>query len=200
MASFSFFRVCFMPVLGWWSDQRPMIEPFMFSLVLALVGNIFYGCAEWADSKYFILVGRSFVGMAAANTTLSMAYITRITTNNTRTKALATLNGINLLGIVMGPATNLALTWSLDTGIEGLQLNKYTNPGFVMFFIVLIIVGIMACTFKEPERISDEDEFLLNPENTVESWKTIYLRLFWGKCLWVHFAISFVSNFILAEL
>jgi len=45
--------------------------------------------------------------MGAANSTLTMAYITRITTSENRTKSLAILNGINLLGIVLGPVSPL---------------------------------------------------------------------------------------------
>lgn len=102
MASFSLCRVLFMPLLGLWADRAPLIYPLLFSIFLQLVGNLLYALAEAAQTRWLILAGRCLVGMGAANSTLSLGYITRITTRATRTKALATINGLNLLGIVLG--------------------------------------------------------------------------------------------------
>uniref|UniRef100_A0A7S2W7R3 Major facilitator superfamily (MFS) profile domain-containing protein n=1 Tax=Mucochytrium quahogii TaxID=96639 RepID=A0A7S2W7R3_9STRA len=220
MAAFSAARVCFMPVLGTWSDRRPMIEPFMFSIMLALCGNVMYATAQWANSCWFVLIGRALIGMGAANTTLSMSYITRITTSETRTKALATLNGVNLIGIVMGPATNLLINFTIKTPIDGLVLNKFTNPGWFMFLVLVVVLILMGCFFQEPAKIQGNqverresfaemeqaslilaDDGLDQPLITSsESWQKMFLRLLIKESLWVHFVISFVSNFILAEL
>jgi len=86
-----------------------------------------------------------------------------------------------------------------------------------MFFLLVLISILMIFTFQEPPRYIHEDDeldVLLNSEDPTESllmddnasyiaggnWKTVYWSLFWGESLWVHFVISFVSNFIVAEL
>ena len=39
---FSFAKLLSMPVLGYWSDKRPMREPLMASVLTSAVGNIMY--------------------------------------------------------------------------------------------------------------------------------------------------------------
>jgi len=106
---FSLARLFSMPLLGTWSDKRPMLEPLVFSILISALGNLLYGLAQWFDSAWFIVIARFVVGLGAGNAALSMAYVTRITTSKNRTQYLATINGLNLLGIVMGPALNVAV-------------------------------------------------------------------------------------------
>ncbi|CAK8994696.1 Negative elongation factor B (NELF-B) (Cofactor of BRCA1) [Durusdinium trenchii] len=156
MAIFSAARLLFMPVLGYWSDKRPMIEAFSFSLVIEIVGNVLYGCAYGMKNPWMILLARALIGMGSANSTLSMSFITRITEQEERTKALAMLSGINLVGIVIGPATNL-LVKDIDfrIGDTVLVFNHLTNPGWLMVFLLLGIFALMLLTFEEPPAAGD---------------------------------------------
>ena len=43
---FSFSRLLSMPLLGNWSDKRPMIEPLVFSILISALGNLLYGLAQ----------------------------------------------------------------------------------------------------------------------------------------------------------
>jgi len=55
------------------------------------------------DTKLIqVLLGRALAGAGAANATLSMSYITRTTAPENRTRAIAMISGVNLLGVVVG--------------------------------------------------------------------------------------------------
>lgn len=153
-ASFSLSRLLFMPVLGQWSDRRPMIEPFMFCIAVAIAGNVLYALAFGLRNAELILIARILVGLGAANSTLAMSFITRITEKEKRTKAMATLSGLNLIGIVIGPATNLLVTEvHYQVGNSIIILNELTNPGWLMVVLLLGLFILTFVTFKEPPRL-----------------------------------------------
>ena len=157
MSVFSAARVLTMPLIGLWADRRPMIEPFLLSVLLGMLGNALYALADVAGSRWLIFFGRMLVGMGAANSTLTMSYITRTTDKATRTRAIATVNGIGLLGIVLGPALNLFIDF--DVALGPVRLDKYTNPGWLMFVLLGVIWAIMSVTFIEPARgVEAEDD------------------------------------------
>jgi MFS family permease len=157
MSVFSAARVLTMPLMGLWADRRPMIEPFLLSVLLGMLGNALYALADVAGSRWLIFFGRMLVGMGAANSTLTMSYITRTTDKATRTRAIATVNGIGLLGIVLGPALNLFIDF--DVALGPLRLDRYTNPGWLMFVLLGVIWAIMSVTFIEPARgVEAEDD------------------------------------------
>ncbi len=225
MSVFSAARVLTMPLIGLWADRRPMIEPFLLSVLLGMLGNALYALADVAESRWLIFFGRMLVGMGAANSTLTMSYITRTTDKATRTRAIATVNGIGLLGIVLGPALNLFIDF--DVALGPLRLDKYTNPGWLMFVLLGVIWAIMSVTFIEPARgIEAEDDIdallaghgvegggeqqygasLLHQQERQgddgleDSWWRVWAHMFWRDSLWMFFIISFVSNFLLSEL
>jgi len=84
----------------------------------------------------------------------------------------------NLVGLVIGAVTNLAMSWTWPVEAEKgvISLNPLTNPGWLMFFSVL-----MVCTFREPPLLSEYDivdestEPLLFEET---DWKTVNWNLF----------------------
>ncbi|GBG30395.1 SPX domain-containing membrane protein At4g11810 [Hondaea fermentalgiana] len=162
-AAFSLSRLIFMPVLGRWSDKRPMIEPFLFSIVLAAIGNALYGLAFGLRTAWLILFARILVGMGSANATLTMSFVARITEKETRTKAMAILNGLNLIGVVLGPATNLLIT-DVDFQLNSVMVfNGLTNPGWVMVVLLAGLVVLTLATFREPPRLSETDVAYVSP-------------------------------------
>lgn len=101
-----------------------------------------YGFAGKAGTAVLIITGRLIVGLGAANQTLSEAYISQVTSDRKRTKKLAVLQGIQIIGLVAGPALNIlfaASNWKL--GI--IEFNVMTAPGYAM---VLLNVICLACT------------------------------------------------------
>jgi len=150
-AMFSLSRILMMPIMGRWCDARPMFEPFLFSIALQIVGNLMYASAYGLGSSWIILVARMLVGCGAANATLTMSFIARITRSEERTKAMAMLSGINLIGVVIGPAVNLLVT-EINFEIPGtiIIFNPLTNPGWLMVLLMLVLAGVLWLTFEEP--------------------------------------------------
>jgi len=257
MGSFSAVRLVFMPIFGIWSDRRPMLEPFLASVVLSIVGNLLYGMAYGVNNPWLIMIGRMMVGAGAANATLTMSYITRVTEAETRTKAIAMLNGINLMGIVIGPATT-ALVNGINFKLSGaFVFNRLSNPGFFMVALLVLLFFLILATFSEPPPLDPVASALVAPgelaadvesdlagtdheasllrsssssvtspymngavpspalalddlqEPTLDRSATAGLsssrcraayRMIVDNCLWIHFVVSFCSNFVLCEL
>jgi MFS family permease len=264
VASFSLVRLVLMPLFGVWCDRRPMLEPLVASVLLGIAGNILYGLAYGAHSAWMVLIGRVLVGAGASNVTVTTAYVARITEPAHRTRSMAMLNGINLLGIVVGPAVNLAIN-NIDWRLSDLIVfNKYSNAGFAMVLILALQLVVLLLTFEEPPklelyRVSDEEalvedpasrgaaglaaaasrEFmqlespmlssaLSVPSSTVDDSEDVgaqnistgvtsaqqgagagvarqfdkgdMYRVLVRNRLWVHFVVSFASNFVLCEL
>ena len=259
VASFSLVRLVLMPVFGVWCDRRPMLEPLVASVLLGIAGNFLYGLAYGARSAWMVLLGRVLVGAGASNITVTTAYVARITEPSHRTRSMAMLNGINLLGIVVGPALNLGLN-NIDWRLSDLIVfNKYSNAGFAMVVILALQLCVLLLTFEEPPklelyRVSDQEalfedppsrgaaglaatasrEFmqlespLLSSHLSVPSSaagsaegagaqddgprqnggtgmpppldKGELYRVLVRNRLWVHFVVSFASNFVLCEL
>ncbi len=162
MSCFSAARLLTMPILGYWSDKRPMLEPLIFSVVVSILGNILYALAWGLDTAWLILVGRIFVGIGAANVTVSMSYISRVTSAESRTKSIAMLNGLNMLGVVAGPALNLLIVDFKTEINKRIVFNKYTNPGWFMVLILAALLFLMLTTFVEPPKQTVEEVNLLS--------------------------------------
>ena len=145
-----------------------MLEPLVFSILISAIGNLLYGLAQWFGSAWYIVIARFVVGFGAGNAALSMAYVSRVTTAKNRTQYLASINGLNLLGIVMGPALNVVVK-SIDWkpfGDRGPQLNEKTNPGYFMVIFLLIELSICLFVFQEPK--SKNDDICCTEDSNVE--------------------------------
>jgi len=56
----------FSPLLGVWSNHRPLLEPLIFSLVVYIFSNLLYVLAEtFKDIGKWMLLASKFVGGAA---------------------------------------------------------------------------------------------------------------------------------------
>ncbi|CAK9038182.1 SPX domain-containing membrane protein Os04g0573000 [Durusdinium trenchii] len=228
---FSLARVLCMPVIGSYSDrrdrERPMLEAFMASIAVAFVGNVLYALALGYRNKWMVLVGRALVGMGAANSSLSMSFITRITNKHNRTRAIAMMNGINLIGIIVGPATNI-LVQDVDfrIGDSVLIFNHLSNPGWLMALFLALLFLLMASFFEEPPHsaptsdtmpaccVDDAREDLEAPllQRQVEGGGPTRLAgRSWGRAsaIWkmlrqeqllVHFVMTFSVNFVLNSI
>jgi MFS family permease len=148
LSAFSLTRTGFFVVFGWWSDKRDMREPFLFSFVLCIIGDMLYALAWATNNLNFILIGRLVAGVGGANTTLTQAYFARAFPPSKRTKVMALGQGAGLLGVFMGPALNILFV--NDIKIGNFTINEYTAPGFVMGFVnTLSLLGFWLY-FKDP--------------------------------------------------
>lgn len=154
ISMYSFSKICVMPLVGIWSDRDRMIRPLICCLLFCILGNVLYASAQWLQSAWFILLGRCLIGIGSSSGVLSSSFITRVTTAETRTKVLTTINVLNMLALVLGPITNLVTTQvEFHTPIPGLSFNALTNPGWLMAFLMTLLLIVTLLTFEEPPRL-----------------------------------------------
>ena len=100
---------------------------------MGTVGGVLYAAAAKWHSLPIALSGRALLGLAAASNSLAGAYIARTAPQAKVTGLLALNQGCNLLGVMLGPAINLAML-PLDLpvfDIPGLYLNPRTAAGWL---------------------------------------------------------------------
>ena len=218
ISMYSFSKICVMPLIGMWSDRDRMIRPLLFCLCFCILGNLMYASAQWLQSAWFILFGRCLIGIGSSSGVLSSAFITRVTTAETRTRVLTTINVLNMLALVLGPITNLVTTQvHFDTPIAGLSFNDLTNPGWLMAFLITILLVITLLTFEEPPRLPSEATGDRNRDRETDretdrdtdtagmnGANEMFLEKLWRMItmhgIWVFFIVSWNNNFTLSGL
>ena len=135
-----------------------------------------------------------------------MSYVSRVTTSENRTRYLASINGLNLLGIVMGPAVNVmvkSINWKPFGNHGGPQLNEKTNPGFFMVVILFLELTVCLLVFREPESKMENGSSSTTSGNEEKngSWHDRAMsdiRRMVSRGAYVSYALSFANNFTLA--
>lgn len=112
--------------------------------IAEIVGNFMYSLPFWVG---FPLLGRMIAGFGEGFISAMWGEMTRVTTNEQRTRFFAILKGCNLLGAAIGPAFNLVLR-NIDFSIGSWFIDYRTSPGFVMGFIWIFVSLLMIfCVF-----------------------------------------------------
>eukprot|EP00466_Bigelowiella_natans_P001170 jgi/Bigna1/89058/estExt_fgenesh1_pg.C_430029 len=152
LSGFSLTRTLAFVLVGYWSDKRPMKEPFVFSFLIGAVGNMLYGLAGGLNSLPVMLVGRLIAGVGAASTTLNQSYIARTSSVDQRTKLLSLCRGTSILGIASGPVLNLLLLKLDDKNVctGRFCLDSMTSAGYVMVLVNLLLCFLYMIAFVEP--------------------------------------------------
>eukprot|EP00471_Norrisiella_sphaerica_P008585 CAMPEP_0184502710 /NCGR_PEP_ID=MMETSP0113_2-20130426/51066_1 /TAXON_ID=91329 /ORGANISM="Norrisiella sphaerica, Strain BC52" /LENGTH=485 /DNA_ID=CAMNT_0026892011 /DNA_START=62 /DNA_END=1519 /DNA_ORIENTATION=- len=152
LSGFSFTRTLSFVFVGYWSDRRPMREPFIFSFLIGAVGNFIYGIAGGLNSYPMMLFGRLIAGIGAANTTLNQSYIARTSSPDQRTKLMSLCRGCAILGIAAGPVLNLFLLRLDDVhACNGrFCLDSMTSAGYIMVCVNVCLGVLFMLFFTEP--------------------------------------------------
>jgi len=152
LAGFSMTRTISFLIVGYWSDRRPMREPFIFSFILGAIGSLLYGLAGGLNSLGVMMLGRLVAGIGAANTTLNQTYIARTASADRRTKLLSFCRGCAVLGIASGPLLNLFLLKLDDSDLctGRFCLNSMTSAGYVMAIVNMALCLSFMVLFVEP--------------------------------------------------
>ena len=103
--------------------------------IIGIIGNCMYGLAESADSKYILLIGRMIAGIGAANSALVRPYISLVTVHEERTKYMSISTGLSMLGLLVGPALNVAFVHS-NVSFGFTSFNKRTSAGLMNVIVV----------------------------------------------------------------
>lgn len=85
VAPYAAMQFIFAPVMGALSDRLDRRPVLLISLTGAMVN---YLCLAFAPSLWLLLVGRSLAGLTSANTPVAAAYVTDISSEDTRAVSL----------------------------------------------------------------------------------------------------------------
>lgn len=176
-----FGQMIFSPLIGWWGNRIVSIRlPLMFSLTLFILSSACYSMLEIFPShhKYWMLGARFFVGVSSASIAVCRSYLSAATKLKERTGAVSMVSLAQVLGFIVGPGLQAAVTPLGDKGIPlipgVLTLNMYTASGWIN-----VLLGIFNCLLFLPSifrerRIAAREAMLHHGmESEEDTWKQV---------------------------
>lgn len=173
-------QTIFSPLVGYWSNKLGSIRmPMLCSLAVFTMASIMYSSLEAFPShhKYWMFGARALIGIASANIAVCRSYISAATRLGERTHAVSMISLAQVLGFIVGPAIQAAVTPLGDKGfvlLDTIQLDMYTACGwingvltFLNFFLFLPAV------FQEKKIAAKEIMILQGRQSERETWKSI---------------------------
>lgn len=206
VAAHPFSQMLFSPLVGWWGNKLGKIRlPLITTIVVFIFASSIYSSIEVFESyrKYWILIARFFVGGSAANMALCRSYISAATKYDERTRAVSMISLAQLLGFIVGPGLQAAVTPLGDSGYRispnFIALNMYTAAGWLNVTLGIInFILVLPVFFKEKSIAAREAMLLTSATNEREAWKSVkpdYLSV------WTLIVAFFILslNFVLLE-
>ncbi|XP_055705303.1 major facilitator superfamily domain-containing protein 8 isoform X2 [Phlebotomus papatasi] len=200
-----FGQMLFSPLFGYWSNKLSSIRiPLLISLSIFTTASAVYSSIEILPShhKYWMLISRFFVGVSSSNIAVCRSYLSAATRLKERTGAVAMVSLAQVLGFVVGPALQAAVTQLGEKGlvIPGfLHLNMYTAAGWINVLLgILNFCMFLPMFFKERRIAAKEAMILQGKDDERATWKSIKPDYFSAWTLIVAFFIL-VFNFVLLE-
>ncbi|XP_059622358.1 major facilitator superfamily domain-containing protein 8 [Phlebotomus argentipes] len=200
-----FGQMLFSPLFGWWSNKLSSIRvPLLISLAIFTTASAVYSSIEILPShhKYWMLFSRFFVGVSSSNIAVCRSYLSAATRLKERTGAVAMVSLAQVLGFVVGPAIQAAVTQLGEHGliIPGVfHLNMYTAAGWINVLLGIGNFCMFLPTFFKERRIAAKEVMILQGKGDErETWKSIKPDYFSAWTLIVAFFIL-VFNFVLLE-
>jgi len=137
------------PTGGWLADKISTKNLLIGSSVLGLLSSLIYSTAP---TYMLILVARLLTGISAGmEISTELAYIAKNTSTKERTFYLGSVSAVNVLGFILGPVL-AGLLSTVDAGIFGLSINKYTGPGWLLTTMFLLNIGMLKGLFKDQQQ------------------------------------------------
>jgi MFS transporter, DHA1 family, tetracycline resistance protein len=140
VASYAVAQLLGAPLLGRWSDRIGRRPVLLISIFGTFVGFLLLG---FAGALWMLFVSRVIDGLTGGNLTVAQAYITDVTDQKNRTKALGMIGAAFGLGFIIGPAVGGALSTF-----------GYAIPAFAA--AALSSMNLIAVFFFLPESLTDE--------------------------------------------
>nr|XP_012225628.1 PREDICTED: major facilitator superfamily domain-containing protein 8 [Linepithema humile]XP_012225629.1 PREDICTED: major facilitator superfamily domain-containing protein 8 [Linepithema humile]XP_012225630.1 PREDICTED: major facilitator superfamily domain-containing protein 8 [Linepithema humile]XP_012225632.1 PREDICTED: major facilitator superfamily domain-containing protein 8 [Linepithema humile] len=173
-------QMLFSPLIGWWGNKRGSVRlPLLVTLALFTLASAAYSILEVmpGDRKAYMITARFFVGVSSANVAVARSYISAATKLAERTHAVSMISLAQVLGFVVGPGLQAAVTPLGDNGVTFmtyLPLNMYTAAGWINV-IMGIINFILLCpwNFKEHKIAIKEAMHNEGKATEKETWKSI---------------------------
>lgn len=129
-------QMIFSPLFGWWSNKLKSIRmPLLASMAIFCISSALYSSLDLLkeDVKYWMFIARFFVGVSSANIAVCRSYVSAATTLKERTGSVSMMSLAQVLGFVIGPALQAAVT---PLGTDGFLfmntfvINMYTASGW----------------------------------------------------------------------
>lgn len=199
-------QMLFSPLVGYWGNKMGSIRiPLLCSLAIFTASSAVYSSLEVFPShaKWWMLWARFFVGVSSANIAVCRSYLSSATRINERTGAISMVSLAQVLGFVVGPGLQAAVTPLGNDGftvIEGvLTLNMYTAAGWInvllgMFNFYIFLPNV----FREHRIAAKEAMIMKGMDNEKDTWKSMKPDYLSSWTLITAFFVL-VFNFVLLE-
>uniref|UniRef100_A0A6M2DTX9 Putative transporter/transmembrane protein n=1 Tax=Xenopsylla cheopis TaxID=163159 RepID=A0A6M2DTX9_XENCH len=195
------------PLAGWWGNKASSSRgPWMRSLILFTFASILYSILEvFPDNrKYWMLFSRFLVGVSSSSIAVCRAYVSAATRESERTGAVSVISLAQVLGFIVGPALQSAVTPLGDNngelgrlGLPGLDM--YTACGWINAVLAIFnCLLFLPCIFTERKIAAKEAMVLQGMDNEKQAWKSIKTNHIAAWSLIAAFFVL-VFNFVLLE-
>lgn len=171
-------QMIFSPLFGWWSNKLKSIRmPLLVSMAVFCLSSALYSSLDLIkdDVKYWMFIARFFVGVSSANIAVCRSYVSAATTLKERTNSVSMMSLAQVLGFVIGPALQAAVTPLGTEGylFMGFTINMYTASGWANVLLgVINFFMFLPCFFKD-RRVAAREQMILQGKTTEkEAWKS----------------------------
>ncbi len=141
LASYSLAQFFSAPILGKWSDQigrKPI-------LIISKIGTILsYVLLAISNNYILLLLSRLLDGFTGGNIAVARAYLSDISTEDNRSKAMAIVGVSFAIGFILGPAIG-GYCYKVANNFE---IAGYVGASLSFISLIITIFGI-----KEPKRV-----------------------------------------------
>jgi MFS family permease len=158
IASYSFAQFLFTPFWGRLSDKIGRRPVLLVSLLASTLGYIIWG---FSNSLVLLFASRLIAGAGNANIAVAQAYVSDVTTDETRSKGMGAIFAAFGLGFVLGPAMGGFLTSKkilTAIGLSAIAPHSLQVIGFVAATFSLIDLVLTFFILPEPEKRSHAGE------------------------------------------
>ena len=169
LASFSVGEVIGAILFGCLTDKYSTKSTLLLCLFIGLLGTLLSLLASLSDLNLKmtgIFIGRFLQGMwNGGEQAVEQAYISEVVSDVSKLRALSEIGIAGVCGYIFGPVVGVIVSIVDRHLYEELQLDVYTLPGILQLLIIIIMISVTFCKFKEisipmrVNRMSDPDSY-----------------------------------------
>jgi len=177
--SYDLTALLFAPVLGFISDKLSIFKVlFIMCFAFNAAGNLVYAFAYLAGHWWMMLLARLLAGIGASALGLGSSYVATTTTLEQRQTRLVSYRVTQSVARMVGPFVGyifLGLPTVSNASSTALKVfNWYTIPGWVAFFVVIIVTVMFYFMFIDP---TEDNEHYVRREVHEDELKSSAARL-----------------------
>ena len=172
VAIFAAMNFIFNPLWGGMSDRKGRRPVMLLSIFITLCSNLLL---SFVNNAFLLFTARLIAGIGSANISVAQAYMSDISSPESRTKNMGLIGAMFGLGFIIGPYLGGVFKgWSGDGSVF------WVGMGAAILNAVNLISGFLF--LKESNQQIDPDKKRdLNPINPIVKWiqQPIYRQLMW---------------------